>query len=489
MDSKAAANNKPHAVCIPAPAQSHIKAMLKFSKLLHHRGFHITFVNTEFNHNRFLKSLGSNSLDGLPDFRFETIPDGLPPDSNQDATQDTSLASDAISKNLLPPFRDLLIKLNDAAISINNVSPPVTCIFSDGFMPFTITAADEIGLPLVLFFPISAGSFMGYKQYPTLVEKGIAPLKDESCLTNGFLDKVIDWIPGMKDIRLRDLPANFRTTNPNDSVFNLSLESVERVDKASAVVVHTFETLEPDVLTALSSMLPLVYAIGPLQLLLNHLPKDPLNDMGYSLWREETECFEWLDSKPPNSVVYVNFGSIAVMTPEHLVEFAWGLANSKLPFFWVIRPDLVVGESAILSAEFVAETKDRGLIASWCPQEQVLSHPSVGGFLTHSGWNSVVESLCAGVPMLCWPFFADQQTNTWCACNEWDIGMEISNDVKKVEVEKLVRELMEGEKGKKMKIKVMQWKKLAEESTSPNGSSSTNLDNLVNNVLLRNSFG
>ncbi|ONI13674.1 hypothetical protein PRUPE_4G236900 [Prunus persica] len=86
MDSTEVAT-KPHAVCIPFPAQSHIKAMLKFAKLLHHRGFHITFVNTQFNHKRFLKTLGSNSLDGLPDFQFEAIPDSLP-DSNEDTTQD-----------------------------------------------------------------------------------------------------------------------------------------------------------------------------------------------------------------------------------------------------------------------------------------------------------------------------------------------------------------------------------------------------------------
>ncbi|XP_021807922.1 7-deoxyloganetin glucosyltransferase-like [Prunus avium] len=207
--------------------------------------------------------------------------------------------------------------------------------------------------------------------------------------------------------------------------------------------------------------------------------------VGYSLWKEETECLEWLNTKTPNSVVYVNFGSIAVMTPEQLVEFGWGLANSKLPFFWVIRPDLVIGESAILPPEFVAETKERSLIAGWCPQEQVLNHPSVGGFLTHSGWNSTVESLTAGVPMLCWPFFADQQMDCRYTCNEWGIGMEISNDVKRDEVEKLIKELMKGEKGKKMKNKVMEWKKLAEEATGPHGSSSTNLENLVNQVLLR----
>ncbi|CAL9013426.1 unnamed protein product [Prunus brigantina] len=485
MDSKEVAT-KPHAVCIPVPAQSHIKAMLKFAKLLHHRGFHITFVNTEFNHKRFLKSLGPNSLDGLPDFQFEAIPDSLP-DSDEDATQDVTLLCESIRKqNLLAPFHALLAKLNNDAISTSS-NPPVTCIVSDGFMStFTITAAEEIGAPIVLFYTIAACSFMGFKQLRAVVEKGLAPLQDDSCFTNGYLDTVIDWIPGMRDIRLRDLPTFLRTTNSDDIMFNFIMEETDRAHEASAVVLHTFDALEPDVLDALSSMLPHVYTVGPLQLHLNQIPEHPLK-MGYSLWKEETECLEWLNTKRPNSVVYVNFGSIAVMTPERLVEFGWGLANSKLPFFWVIRPDLVIGESAILPPEFVAETKERSLIAGWCPQEQVLNHPSVGGFLTHSGWNSTVESITAGVPMLCWPFFGDQQMDCRYTCNEWGIGMEISNDVKRDEVGKLVKELMEGEMGKKMKNKVMEWKKLAEEATGPDGSSSTNLENLVNQVLLRKS--
>ncbi|PRQ52309.1 putative 7-deoxyloganetin glucosyltransferase [Rosa chinensis] len=231
MDSKEFVADKPHAVCIPAPAQSHIKAMLKLTKLLHYRGFHMTFVNTEFNHKRFLKSLGPNSLDGLPDFRFEAIPDGIPAGSDEDATQDVTLVCDAIMKDLLlAPFRDLLLKLND-----EDGSTPVTSVVSDGFMPFAIT---------VVFFTIAACSFMACKQYPTLVGNGLAPLKDESCFTNGFLDKVLDWIPGIKDIRLRDLPANFRTTDPDDILFNFTMESMHRADKASAIILHTFDALE-----------------------------------------------------------------------------------------------------------------------------------------------------------------------------------------------------------------------------------------------------
>ncbi|XP_060672213.1 7-deoxyloganetin glucosyltransferase-like [Ziziphus jujuba] len=485
MGSIAAANKKPHAVFIPYPTQSHIKALLKLSKLLHHRGFHITFVNTEFNHRRFLKSQGPNSLDGLPDFRFEAIPDGLPL-SEEDATQDIILLCQYIRKRaMVAPFLELLTKLNHRATT-SNINPPVTCIVSDGLMMYTTEVAEKIGVPDLKFFPFSACGFMGFRHSRTLMEKGIIPLKDEASLTNGFLDTVIDWIPGFEGIRLKDFSSFIRTTNPNETLLDYSSTSTVELEKASALILHTFDALESHVLKAVSSMYPHTYAIGPLQRLLDRVPENSSEKVGYHLWKEDTECLKWLDTKPPNSVLYVNFGSIAVTTPQQLVEFGMGLANSKQNFLWIIRPDLVTGESAILPAELAVETKERGKIASWCPQEQVLNHPSVGGFLTHCGWNSIVESLSAGVPMLCWPFFAEQQTNCRYSCVEWEVGMEIDNDVKRHEVEKLVRELMEGDKGKKMKSKALEWKKLVEHATGPNGSSSINLDRLVNQVLLKN---
>ncbi|KAL0014171.1 hypothetical protein SO802_001240 [Lithocarpus litseifolius] len=479
MDSKTQVADKPHAVCIPFPIQSHIKAMLKLSKLLHHEGFHITFVNTEFNHQRFMKSRGLNSFDGLPDFGFETIPDGLPPSDNN-ATQDIPSLCESIMNNFLAPFSDLLVKLNSATSD----NPPVTCIVADANMLFTITAAQEFKIPVVLFFTISACSVMGVLQLPSLKDKGIIPLKDESYLTNGYLDTIIDWIPGMRDIRLRDLPLLVRIIDPNDFIFRSVIYLAERAPSASGIIVHTFDELEQEVLHALSTMFPHVYAIGPLEPQLNHLSNDHLESIGYGLWKEETECLNWLNSKAPNSVIYVSIGSVAVMTPSQLVEIGWGLANSKHPFLWIIRSDSVEGGSTILSPEFQEEIKERGLITSWCPQEEVLNHPSIGGFLTHCGWNSTIESVCAGVPMLCLPFFSDQRTNCKYTCNEWAIGMEIDFDVKREEVEKMVRELLEGDKGKKMKRKAMEWKKLAEEATGPLGSSSINLKNLVSEVLL-----
>ncbi|XP_077214019.1 7-deoxyloganetin glucosyltransferase-like [Tasmannia lanceolata] len=464
---------RPHAICIPYPAQGHINPMLKVAKILHTRGFYITFVNTEFNHKRLLKSRGPDSLKGLEDFRFRTITDGLPP-SDSDATQDIPALCDSTSKNCLAPFRNLVTELNDTP-----GAPPISCIVSDGVMSFTLDVAEELRIPEVLFWTTSACGLWAYIHYRQLIERGLTPLKDESYLTNGYLDTRIDWIPGMKDIRLRDLPSFFRTTDPNDIMLHFPLREAERAYRASAVIINTFEDLESEVLYGLRGMFPRTCTIGPLSLLSNQISDPQLNSMGSNLWKEDTKCIEWLDTKEPKSIVYVNFGSITVMTPHQMTEFAWGLANSKQPFLWIIRPDLVRGDSAILPPDFLNETKGRGLLTSWCPQEEVLCHPSVGVFLTHCGWNSMLETISGGVPVICWPFFAEQQTNCRFACADWGIGMEIDNDVKRDEVERLVRELMEGEKGKEMRNKAMEWKVKAEKATTKGGSSYVNIDKLV----------
>ncbi|KAM3342490.1 hypothetical protein P3S68_027456 [Capsicum galapagoense] len=313
-------------------------------------------------------------------------------------------------------------------------------------MSFTLSAAQDLGIPQVFFRTVSACGLLGYMHYHDLVEKGYTPLKDESYLTNGYLDITLDWIPGMNGIRLRDLPK------------------AERSKNACAMVLNTFEPLEREVLESLQILLPPIYAIGPLHLLVKHVEDKNLEDLGSNLWKEETKCLDWLDSKKRNSVVYVSFGSITLITPNPLIEFAWGLANSQLDFLWIIRPDMVSGDKAVFPPEFLEETKERAMLTSWCQQEQVLNHPAIGGFLTHSGWNSTLESISSGVPMICWPFFSEQHTNCWFCCRKWGIGMELDNYVKRDDVETLVRELLTGEKGKERKKNALEWKKLAEEA-------------------------
>jgi hypothetical protein len=143
---------------------------------------------------------------------------------------------------------------------------------------------------------------------------------DVSYLTNGYLETVIDWILGMKGIRLRDLPSFVRTTDPDDIMLDFPMVESERAQKASAIFFNTFDALEHQVLDALSSMFPPIYPIGPLQSLLNQIPDNDRTLIGSNLWKEEVGCLEWLDKKEPNSVFYVNFGSVTVMTCDELIE-------------------------------------------------------------------------------------------------------------------------------------------------------------------------
>jgi len=203
------------------------------------------------------------------------------------------------------------------------------------------------------------------------------------------------------------------------------------------------------------------------------------------MWKEESGCLTWLDTRKPCSVLYVCLGSLAVLSNEELLEFAWGLASSNQSFLWVVRPDIVHGESAILPKEFIEETKDRGLLVGWAPQIKVLSHPSVGGFLTHSGWNSTLESISAGVPMMCWPFFAEQETNAKFVCEEWAIGMQVKKMVKREELAMLVRNLIKGEEGDEMRKRVGKLKETAKRAVGEGGSSKNNLDKLLHHIFLK----
>ncbi|KAM7517476.1 hypothetical protein LguiB_016438 [Lonicera macranthoides] len=474
-------NTKPHAVCVPYPAQGHVTPMMRLAKLLHSRGFHITFVNTEFNHQRLVRSKGPDSVKGFPGFRFETIPDGMPP-SDFGMTQDIPMLCESIRRTCLGPFKELLGRLIDSP-----ELPRVTCVVADGVMSFGAQGAREMGIKEVQLWTASACAFMGYLHYREFIARGIVPFKDDSYLTDGTLEKTIDWIPGIKGIQFRDIPSFVRTTDVNEIMFDYLGEEAQSCLHTSAIIFNTFDALEHKVLDAFATKFNYnnIYTIGPLSLLERHLPKSQseVNSLSSSLWRPDSEVFEWLDKKEPDSVVYVNYGSITVMTNEHFNEFAWGLANSKHSFLWIIRPDVTMGEPIHFPEGFLEETKDRGLLATWCAQDQVLAHASVGAFLTHCGWNSSSESISEGVPVICWPFFADQQTNCRYLCKEWGMGLEINKDVKRSEVEALVREMMGEGKGREMRMKAKEWKRKAIEATDIGGSSYENFGRVVKELL------
>lgn len=473
---------KAHAVCIPCAAQGHINSMLKFAKLLHFKGFHITFVHTQSSYSRILEASGPSSLKGLPDFQFKSIPDGLSASESLANAEDMSKVTHINRFRLSETLRDFLKNLKESA-----EEPEVTCIVSDTYMSFTLDVSAEFGLPNLSYCSLSACGFMGFFAIKELIDRGIVPLKNEDDLTNGYLDTPVDGVLGLKNMRLRDFSKFVHTTDPNHVLMNFTKDESQDSLKATAILIHTFEELEGATLDAMSVVFPAVYAIGPLDIMCKNISKDSVNIMGSSFWVNNSSCLEWLNKKAPSSIVYVNFGSLTVVTKDQLVEFAWGLINSNCEFLWVIRPDLITKDSSLLPEELLVEVNRRGLIISWCPQQEVLRHPSIGVFLTHCGWNSMMESISCGVPMICWPFFAEQQTNCRYACNEWKIGLEISSNVNRYEVEMRIKEAMEGDEGMKIRRNVMRYKESAGKATVIGGAAFDSLDKVIEDVLMSRS--
>ncbi|KAG2650184.1 hypothetical protein PVAP13_1NG202900 [Panicum virgatum] len=470
---------RPHVVVVPYPGAGNINPALQVAKLLHRHGAYVTFVNTEHNHRLVQDTEGAGAVRGREGFRFEAIPDGLSEADRGKQGYGTELAA-SITASCAAPFRALVARLDGGG---EPGVPRVTCVLATMLMTFALDVAREMGVPTVAFWTGSAASLMADMRLRDLRARGYLPLKDERYLTNGYLETtVIDWIPGMPPMSLGSFSSFLRTTDPDDFCLRLIEAETNSCAKAGALILNTFDALEADVLAALRAEYPRIYTIGPLGSLLRRgaatdtAAEDSTDDggsTGLSLWKQDSECLAWLDTQEPRSVVYANFGSNTVLSPEQLAEFAWGLAASGHPFLWSIRDDLVRGTGsslAALPAAFAAAGRCR--VSAWCPQEQVLRHPAVGGFLTHSGWNSMCESMAAGVPMACWPGFADQYTNCRYACEAWGVGVRVDAEVRREQVAERVREMMASEE---MRRNAARRKAEAAAGTGPGGSSYENL--------------
>ncbi|AQK83275.1 UDP-glycosyltransferase 85A7 [Zea mays] len=450
-----------HAMLFPFPCPGHINPTLKLADLLHARGVHVTFVNTEHNHERLRRERRRG-------FRFEAVPDGLA-DEDRVAPDRTVRLYLSLRRSCGPPLAELARRL----------VPPVTCVVLSGLVSFALSAAEEVGVPAFVLWGTSACGFVGTLRLRELRQRGYTPLNDESYLTNGYLDTPIDWIAGMPTLRLGDISSFVRTLDPQCFALRVEEDEANSCARARGVILNTFEDLEHDVLAALRDEFPRVYTIGPLA---------AAAAGALSLWEEDSECVAWLDAQADGSVLYVSFGSLAVLSLEQVAELAWGLAASDRPFLWAVRPGLVAGDRGAdaLPEGFLAATGGRCFIAEWCAQEQVLRHRAVGGFLTHSGWNSTAESIWAGVPMVCWPGFADQYINCRYACEEWGIGLRLDEALRREQVAAHVEELMAGgtDRAREMRRCAAKWKAAAWKATAPGGSSCESLDRLVDDLRL-----
>ena len=203
-------------------------------------------------------------------------------------------------------------------------------------------------------------------------------------------------------------------------------------------------------------------------------------EYGLNLFKPNMDaCLKWLDTKEIGSVVYTSFGSLATLGEEQMEELTWGLKNTNCYFLWVVRES----EEKKLSINFLRETAEKGLIVSWCPQLEVLAHKAIGCFMSHCGWNSTLEALSLGVPMVAMPQCADQTTNAKFIVDVWKVGVRIEVNergiVTKEEIELCIRGVMEGEGGKEMKRNSVKWKRLAKEAMDEGGSSDKNIEEFV----------
>lgn len=295
-------------------------------------------------------------------------------------------------------------------------------------------------------------------------------------------------------MRRRDLPSFCRTTDLDDRIIKLVLKEDKHIPLAQGLIFNTFQELESPVLSQMLKICPNIYAVGPLH---SHLKarlaeaeagEEVQPATSNSLWKEDKSCISWLDAQPSKSVIYVSIGSLAVMTKEQLLEIWYGLVNSGSRFLWVRRPGSIIGSGDSNSdweipLELSQGTKERGYIVGWAPQEEVLSHPAIGGFLTHSGWNSTLESVVAGKPMICWPYFVDQQVNSRYVGEVWKLGLDMKDTCDRVVLEGMIGEVMELTKAEFLGT-AAKMAELAAASVREGGSSFMDLDRLVQDIEL-----
>lgn len=297
------------------------------------------------------------------------------------------------------------------------------------------------------------------------------------------LDEMIINTPGMEGIiRRRDLPSFCREKDLDNPIIKLVLREGEHIPLAQGLIFNTFQELEAPILSQMRNICPNVYAVGPLH---THLKArfETETTMSNSIWKEDMSCISWLDKQPLRSVVYVSIGSLAIITEEEFLELWHGLVNSGSRFLWVQRQGSVIGGGmgSETPIELAEGTKGRGCIVSWAPQQEVLAHPSVGAFFTHSGWNSSLESIVEGKPMICWPYGVDQQVNSRYVGEVWKLGVDMKDICDRVVIEKMVKEVMELRKDEFLERADLV-AQLAKVSVSEGGSSFRDLDRLVDDI-------
>nr|ADE76691.1 unknown [Picea sitchensis] len=465
-----------HAIIVPLPGQGHINPAMQLAKKLASKGIAITFVLTQSWHNTITdahSSTGVNAFSHARNLGLEielvAIPDCVPGEFERG----NKLYKFSQSLDNMESHVEELIK------NLNQSNPtPVSCIVSDTFLGWAVPLAKKLRLLSVSFwtqnvlvFSITYHSYLAERQAGSVIH-----------------------IPGVTPLQPADLPLWLKLS-PDDVVVRVISRCFQTVREADWVVANSFLGLEGHVVEALWEKMR-VYCVGPL------LPSayldlsEPRDSVVGTSYRVEMDCTQFLDDKPPKSVIYVSFSSVLPMSTSQIEEIAMGIKESDYSFIWVLRhPGKECAEvSSMLPDGFLNETKQRGLVVPWCSQLKVLSHPSVGGFFSHCGWNSTLESISVGLPMLGFPLGAEQFANCKLIADDWKIGLRLrsGDDTDKVigrdEIAEKVRRLMEGEE---MRRAAERLRDVVKMEVRKGGTSDSNLERVVDELktkLIENSI-
>ncbi|KAI3893510.1 hypothetical protein MKX03_022838 [Papaver bracteatum] len=458
-----------HVLMIPFPSQGHINPCLQFLKRLVSKGVKTTLVITKFISKSTKPVLGHN-------IGIEFISDGY---DNGGFAESESIESylQRLQTVGSAELTQLIKKLNSSP----EIQNPVNCIIYDAFLPWALDVARQFGLVVGSFFTQPCAVNNIYYQF----EKGLLKIDDNTMVGNSNV-----LVPGLPvPLQVSDLPSFLGVAGTYPAYLELVLNQFVNVEEADWIFINSFDMLEVQVVDWMTKTFPQLRTIGPTipsAYLDNRIEGD--NDYGLNLFKPDSSiCMNWLNSRANNTVVYVSFGSMAELNKEQMEELAMGLIGSNAYFLWVVRGS----EEHKLSCKILGEIENgnKGLVVKWSPQLEVLSHVAVGCFVTHCGWNSTLEALSLGVPMVGIPQWTDQPTNAKFVADEWKVGVRVKvNDEEKgiwtrEDLEAAIREVMEGDRGKEMKRNSSKWRQLAQQAVGIGGSSDRNFDEFVASLI------
>ncbi|KAL4605640.1 hypothetical protein ACB092_09G044700 [Castanea dentata] len=472
-----------HFILFPLMAQGHMIPMIDIAKLLAQRGVVVTVITTTHNEARFETCLARAIESGLQirviPLRFPCEEAGIPEGcDNLDKLPSLELGTNFFTSTCMlhQPVEDLFEKL----------TPQPSCIISDMCLPWTSDIARKFHIPRI--------SFLGGSCFCLLCFHNLRVHKAQEKVSSESEYFVVPGLPDHVEFTTSQLPF------PRESRMKKLSEQIAAADLASyGVIVNSFEELESAYVEEYKKVWEdRVWCVGPVSL----CNKERLDmiERGNKASIEEYQCMRWLDSQEPCSVVYVSLGSLCNLTPSQLIELGLGLEASNRPFIWAIRDgnESKELEKWVLEQRFEERIKGRGLLIwGWAPQLLILSNPSVGGFLTHCGWNSTIETICAGVPMLTWPLYGDQFINEKLIVQVLKIGVRVGVEyplqwgeenkigvlMKKEDVKGAIDKLMdEGEEREERRKRTGELGEIAKRAVELGGSSYLNLRLLIQDI-------